>query len=115
MSDRLKIQFNQLKTNSIEDAVRWAIRDQQKRKEFRDQYPMYVTAKVEAQLEQLDQEIELYEQQIEKATKMKRELRQTLRLCKQRDDALENLAQQRIENGRDTVEFEVPRVNGDAG
>lgn len=94
MADALE-QFERLKETSIEDAVRWAIRDAQERRDFKAQWPMYQTEALRRSIEVCKEDIELYEAQIKKAMQAKREYEELLALCEKRDVALSTLAQRR--------------------
>jgi hypothetical protein len=80
---------------AVEDKIRWAIRDVNKRREFKDRFPAYNTEALRTGIAKCDEEIQLFEQQIAKAMARKREYQDLLAQCERRDDNLLVLAKRR--------------------
>jgi hypothetical protein len=80
---------------AVEDKIRWAIRDVNKRQEFKARFPTYSTEALRKGLTTCDEEIALFEQQIAKAMARKREYQDLLAQCERRDDNLLVLAKRR--------------------
>lgn len=80
---------------AVEDKIRWAIRDVNKRQEFKARFPTYDTDALRKGIATCDEEIALFEQQIAAAMARKREYQDLLAQCEHRDNNLLALAQRR--------------------
>ncbi len=80
---------------AVEDKIRWAIRDVNKRKEFKIRFPTYHTEAIRKGISKCDEDIALFEQQIAASMARKREYQDLLVQCEHRDNNLLALAQRR--------------------
>ncbi len=85
----------QLKKLSVEDAVRWAIRDQQGRADFKKRFPMYDAEALRKGIVKADGDIEQFETAIRKAMQTKRDYALLLDQCEKRDAYLIDVAEKR--------------------
>jgi hypothetical protein len=87
--------IEQFKSLSVEDAVRWAIRDTDERRAFKAQWPMYQEEALRKGIEKADADIAQFEEAIMKSLAQKREYEALLKRCQARDIALLDIAQKR--------------------
>lgn len=89
---------------SVEDAVRMVCKTAEDRKAFREQWPMYDSDHLRAEIRKADRDIAEFEAAITKVMQNKRTLEQLLRQCEKRDSALHEMIALKAEknNARDT-------------